>query len=218
MDLALYHPELGYYARAARRSGRTGDFFTSVDAGPLFGELLSMQLEEMALILESEVENRASRTSQHGFDLVEAGAADGRLSADILSAARARSAGFYDSLRLHLIEVSRAARAAQPATLGDIAARLVSSASSLPGSFEGVLIANELLDALPVHQVVMREEGLQEVYVVTRPPTDELALLEGPPSTPALVEYLARVGVSLEPGWRVEINLGALDWMRDAAR
>ena len=48
MDLALYDSELGYYARAAQRSGRAGDFFTSVDVGPLFGELLEIQLAEMA--------------------------------------------------------------------------------------------------------------------------------------------------------------------------
>ena len=48
MDLALYHPEFGYYARAAQRSGRAGDFFTSVDVGPLFGELLAVQIAEMA--------------------------------------------------------------------------------------------------------------------------------------------------------------------------
>ena len=47
MDLALYHPTLGYYARADRRSGRAGDFFTSVDLGPLFGELLAAQFVEM---------------------------------------------------------------------------------------------------------------------------------------------------------------------------
>src|SRR5437870_5305978 len=51
MDLALYHPELGYYARAARQSGRAGDFFASVDVGPLFGELLAVQIAEMARIL-----------------------------------------------------------------------------------------------------------------------------------------------------------------------
>ena len=51
MDLALYDPDLGYYARAAQRSGRAGDFFTSVDVGPLFGELLEIQIAEMAGIL-----------------------------------------------------------------------------------------------------------------------------------------------------------------------
>ena len=51
MDAALYHPEFGYYARAVQRSGRAGDFFTSVDVGPLFGELLAKQIAEMADIL-----------------------------------------------------------------------------------------------------------------------------------------------------------------------
>src|ERR1051326_3802809 len=54
MDLALYDPAHGYYARAARRSGRAGDFFSSVDVGPLFGELLEIQLAEMASLLRGE--------------------------------------------------------------------------------------------------------------------------------------------------------------------
>ena len=55
MDLALYDAEFGYYARAAQRSGRAGDFFTSVDVGALFGELLEIQVAEMASLLESPV-------------------------------------------------------------------------------------------------------------------------------------------------------------------
>jgi SAM-dependent MidA family methyltransferase len=214
MELALYHPELGYYARAARRSGRTGDFFTSVDVGPLFGELLATQLAEMAEILNS------ASGIQNSFDLVEAGAGNGRLSADILVAARARASGFYDSIRLHLSEVSPRARAAHASTLGDHAGRLAWSDSALPGSFEGVLIANELLDALPVHQVVMREGGLREAYVSGRSAvgTEDLALTEGPVSTLALHEYLERLGVELQPGWRIEINLRAVQWVQEAAR
>ena len=56
MELALYDPEFGYYARAAQRSGRAGDFFTSVDVGPLFGELLDVQIAEMADILTSRIQ------------------------------------------------------------------------------------------------------------------------------------------------------------------
>src|SRR5262249_47033179 len=215
MEVALYHPELGYYARAARRSGRAGDFFTSVDVGPLFGELLAAQIVEMAALLGSG-----------SFDLVEAGAGSGRLAADILGAARQHHADVYPRLRLHLIEASAAARAAQRATLGDAADRLVSSSPSLPEAFEGVLVANELLDALPTHQVVMREAGLEEVYVDftsalgdrenIRPRSGRV--VEAPPSAPALRAYLDRVGVVLEPGWRVEINLRAVEWIRDAAR
>ena len=52
MDISLYHPELGYYARAAQKTGRAGDFFTSVDVGPIFGELLAKQFAEMWQILQ----------------------------------------------------------------------------------------------------------------------------------------------------------------------
>jgi SAM-dependent MidA family methyltransferase len=245
MDLALYDPDVGYYARAAVRSGRAGDFFTSVDVGPLFGELLEVQLAEMSEILQGghmgpplRDEGKdpvVVRADPRGgpsdivvgadprvglFDLVEAGAGNGRLSADILRVARTRDARFYESIRLHLIEASSAARAAQRSTLGDVADRLVACSATMPDSFEGALIANELLDALPVHQVVMREEGLREIHVVASAKAESPALrtVEGPPSTPALAEYLDRLNVRLEPGWRVEINLRAVDWMRDAAR
>ena len=209
MDLALHDPEVGYYARAARRSGRAGDFFTSVDVGPLFGELLEVQIAEMFSILNS---------SDFRFqisDLVEAGASDGRLAADILRAAKRRDPALYDAIQLHLVESSASARAEQAATLADVAERLESSSPDLPESFDGVLIANELLDAMPVHQVVMRDEGLREVYVACR--SASLGLLEGPLSTPALQSYLEALDIQLEPGWRVEINLRAVDWIREAA-
>jgi SAM-dependent MidA family methyltransferase len=217
MDLALYDPELGYYARAVQRSGRAGDFFTSVDVGEVFGELLEAQIAEMAEILAGDLQ------PGHDFDLVEAGAGNGRLSADILRAAHRDHPDLYNRTRLHLVERSAAARAAQSSALAEVADRLSSSSSvELPASFEGVLLANELLDALPVHQVVMREEGLREVYVDHRGRTPRgdggLVLREGPPSTPRLAEYLASLYVSLETGWRAEINLRASAWVADAAR
>ena len=207
MERALYDPANGYYARAARRSGRAGDFFTSVDVGPLFGELLELQIEEMWRALES----------LRSFDLVEAGAGDGRLSADILRAARVRHPDFFQSIRLHLIETSAAAGAAQRETLGDVSKLLATSSAVLPESFEGVLVANELLDAMPVHQVTMTEDGLKEIYVQA---TDDCrpTTAIGPVSTPRLAEYLEQLGIVLEPGWTIEINLNAVDWIRNAAR
>jgi SAM-dependent MidA family methyltransferase len=241
MDLALYDPELGYYARAAGRSGRAGDFFTSVDVGPLFGELLAVQIAELADILEA-------RTPTSTFDLVEAGAGSGRLAADVLRALTRRRHGFLDRVRLSLVDASLAARAAQAETLRGIFDRPFTSSESVPDGIEGVVFANELLDALPVHQVVMREDGLKEVYVCSAdvqvghassadlqvgdarrvdlrsadllgpPPLPQLRIREGPVSTPALAEYLDRLHVALEPGWRAEINLRAVEWVRDVAR
>jgi SAM-dependent MidA family methyltransferase len=209
MEHALYHPQLGYYARAARRSGRSGDFFTSTDVGPIFGELLAEQVAEMARILA------ASGRRGNAIDLVEAGAGNGQLASDILGALRERHRDVYDDTRLHLVEVSGAARAAQAATLAENAERLASSSASLPDRFTGVLIANELVDAMPVHQIVMREDGPHEIYVVSD--GHALTTCEGPLSTQALADHLARQRIELEPGWRAEINLKALDWVRDAA-
>ena len=210
MDAALYHPTLGYYARAAQRSGRAGDFFTSVDVGPLFGELLARQIIEMA-----HADRTASRRIP-AFDLVEAGAGNGRLSHDILSAMRRTDAAVYQRTRLHLVEASPLARDAQHETLGTASDRLAASSSTAARRFEGVLVANELLDAMPVHQVVMREDGLREIYVDHA--GGELVAREGPLSTPRLSQYFADLGIVLEPGWRAEVGLAAIDWVRDAAR
>ena len=203
MDLALYHPDLGYYARAVQRSGRAGDFFTSVDVGPLFGELLAVQIAEMAGLLGGSE-----------FHLAEAGAGNGRLAADILGAIERDRPALYQATRLHLIEASAAARNAQRDTLGPLAERLAPASATLPASFEGVIVANELLDAMPVHQVVMRDSGLHEIYV------DDLnghfALIEGPLSTPRLSAYFDDLGIQLEPGWTAEVALSAVDWVRDA--
>ena len=213
MDLALYDPRFGYYARASRRSGRAGDFFTSVDVGPLFGELLELQLAEMVSILHPD-------SPIPPVDFVEAGAGNGRLSADIVRVARRLHPELYDAMRLQLVEASAVARADQLSALSEVADRLTASTDRLPERFDGVLLANELLDALPTHQVVMREDGLREVYVEVDDgdgAPGALIAREGPPSTPKLARYLEDRGVKLEPGWRVEVNLRAVEWICNAA-
>ena len=206
MDLSLYHPELGYYARAAQRTGRAGDFFTSVDVGPIFGQLLAKQFAEMWQVMGGRPQ----------FDLVEAGAGNGRLARDILDAAERDDPSFYASIRLSLVEQSPTARAAQIDTLGPHASLLKHRASALPDEIAGVIFANELLDALPTHVVVMTERGLREVFIdfhdrhfVER--AEEL-------STPRIAEYLARAGAEMRVGWRAEVNLAAEDWMTSAAQ
>jgi SAM-dependent MidA family methyltransferase len=208
MDLSLYHPEFGYYATSPRLTGRGGDFFTSVDVGPLFGELLARQFAEMHDVIRSPT-----------FDLVEAAAGDGRLARDVLDALEKRSRPVYDVLRLHLVDASSTARAVQPLTLGRHAKRLVASSDTLPERVTGVIFANELLDALPCHAVTMTSAGLRETMVaVEGVDGGELVERDGPPSTPALAAYLERAGVRLESGWRAEINLRAVEWVREAAR
>jgi SAM-dependent MidA family methyltransferase len=219
MELSLYHPEFGYYARAARKTGRAGDFFTSVDVGPLFGELLSRQLADMWEVLESRVQSPESRVQSpesRVFDLVEAGAGSGRLARDILDAAQRSDPDFYSAIRLSLIERSPAARAVQPETLGPHAALLTYSAAAVPDPIHGTIVANELLDALPTHAVVMTDNGLREVFVDWEGGGFAERLQD--PSTPRIAEYLSRAGAVMHRGARAEVNLAAEDWMKTAAQ
>ena len=210
MDLALYHPELGYYARAGRRSGRAGDFFTSVDTGPLFGELLAAQFDEMWRLAGPDAAEPPA-----DFDLVEAGAGSGRLARAVLDRAATAHPTFYNALRLTLVERSPTARAAHGATLGPHAGRLVQSGVELPARVKGIIYANELLDALPVHSLVMTAEGLREVYVASR--AGRLVESSGPVSEEARA-HVERFGIRLEPGWRTEVCPAAVRWVADAAR
>lgn len=204
MDLALYEPGLGYYATREVRSGRSGDFYTSVDVGPLFGELLAIQLHEMWGLLDEPA----------SITLAEGGAGSGRLARDVLGAIAREHPSFYDAVELRLLETSRLARLAQRTTLGTHAGRLTGHA--LPERFSGIVYCNELLDALPTHVVVMTDHGLREVCVDAQ--DGRLVEVLAEPSTPRLGQYLARAGARLERGWRAEVNLRAVDWVRDAAR
>jgi SAM-dependent MidA family methyltransferase len=207
MDVALYAPGAGYYARAAQRSGRAGDFVTSVDVGPLFGELLAVQIAQLFRQLATGGMGGSSQCH-----LIEAGACNGRLSRDILDALARRDLAIYNAIRLHLVERSAAARGAQSEALGAHSDKLSSSSADLPRTGGvGVLVANELLDAFPVHLVVMTPTGLGEIYVDLS--ADRLVERLGPPSTPRLARYFEDLGITLQPGSSVEVNLAAIDWI-----
>ena len=210
MDLALYDPTLGYYARADRRSGRAADFFTSVDTGSLFGELLSKQFGQMWRIVTSQAGN-----DQGHCDLVEAGAGNGRLARDILDRSTVADPEFYAAVRYTLVERSVAGRRAHTSTLGPHRSKLHVSGVELPSRVHGIIFANELLDALPVHPIVMTGDGLREVYV----DADGQRLVErlGPMSS-AVRAHVERFRIRLEPGWRAEVCPAAVSWVEAAGR
>ncbi len=206
IELALYHPDLGYYNQANRRSGAAGDFFTSVDVGTLFGEFLARQLDEMHQLMDTSVP----------LDLVEAGAGNGRLSQAVLDAAAKYHPALYDATRLTLVERSQAARAMQPEVIRHHATKLVDSTDTMPERVDGIVFANELLDALPVHAVTMTHAGLCEVHVDLddRIPGRFVESL-GPPSDD-VVAHLDRFDITLKPGWRVEVSPAVVRWVEEA--
>jgi SAM-dependent MidA family methyltransferase len=202
MELALYDAEHGYYARAAQRSGKEGDFYTSVDVSALFGATIAEQLAEMWQLLLAGGAKRV--------ELVEAGAGNARLSRDILDAIAERHPHLYPLIDLKLVERSASAREAQRHTLGPHRDRLVSSSDRLPGNIRGAIVANELLDALPVHVIEATASGLCEVRVAER---DGVLVEELQPAPHPQCVALP----SLEPGQRAELGLHSLAWIRDAA-
>ena len=211
MELALYHPEFGYYACTESRTGHKGDFFTSVDIGSTFGELLSKQFAQMCEILSFNTNSRLKK-----FDLVEAGSGSGHLTKDILDKAEVSYQDFYKLVRCTLLDRSPSACASHSETLRHHNIKLDRSGSELTSSsVQGVIFANELLDAMPVHSIVMTDKGLREVYV----DVDGENLVECLGMACQEVQiYLNRHNIRLSPGWRGEVSPAAVSWVEHAGR
>ncbi len=154
MELALYHPEFGYYERSVEQIGCHGDYVTSVAAGRLFGELLAFQFTEWFDELDSSRPPDASDPLP-AFDLVEAGAHDGRLAADILHWIRHNRPELESRITYHILEPSPRRREHQATMLarhpGQV--RWIPAFDPAPRTYHGILFCNELLDALPVARI-----------------------------------------------------------------
>lgn len=149
MDMALHLPGLGYYAGGSLKFGAAGDFVTAPELTPLFGQTLARQAAQVLAVLPEPT-------------LLEVGAGSGRLAADMLLELER-----LGSLPEHyaILELSGELRARQKETIGTAASHLASRVvwlDALPDTFAGVVVANELLDALPTHAVAWRQEGLME--------------------------------------------------------
>jgi SAM-dependent MidA family methyltransferase len=152
MDLALHHPTFGYYSRGADRIGSGGDFFTASDVGPAFGACFARQLVEMdALLLHPAP-----------FRYVEHGAGRGLLAQDIERALSTQAPEL--SLRTELVLVDRSAGMREEAARRLPGASIAGDSGAARGG-AGCVVAVELLDALPVHRLRRRGEGLFEVMV-----------------------------------------------------
>jgi SAM-dependent MidA family methyltransferase len=197
----LYHPTHGYYSRASAR--RFGDYYTSVDVHPIFGRLLARQFAEMWERLGSP----------RPFLLVESGAGVGRLASHILEFSARTLPEFYAALEYVAVERSAARGAEHAARLAThIAARRASSAGEIPHAIPaGCIFSNELLDALPVHRVVVEHGALREIYVGLD--GGQFIEVPGKPSMPALEQYFHEQGITLEEGQQAEVCLEACDWI-----
>jgi SAM-dependent MidA family methyltransferase len=148
MELALYAPGLGYYAAGARKFGAAGDFVTAPEISSLFGQCVARSIAEAV---------RATKG-----DVLELGPGSGKLACDVLRELEAR-----DALpsRYYLLEVSADLRERQQQAIAALPVHLAERAhwlDTLPEAFSGAIIANEVLDVLPVHLVYFSEDGASE--------------------------------------------------------
>ncbi len=196
MEMALYYPGLGYYTSERDKIGRKGDYYTSSNLSSAFGEMLGRQLVEMWHII-----------GEKKLTVVEMGAGTGLLSMDLIEYLK-RNPEIFHKLDYRIVEKSPALRNKQQERLGENV-RWCNSLHELSG-MTGCVFSNELVDAFPVHQVVMGEE-LMEVFVDYKDGLVEILK----PASDELNDYFTELGVVLPYGFRTEANLDAVKWIHE---
>ncbi len=151
MGLALGHPAHGYYMKGDPFGAR-GDFTTAPEISQMFGEMVAAWIMDVWQQMGSPV-----------FTLLECGPGRGTLMADIMRATK-NVPGFYDSAKVHLLEISPALRAMQAAALENYAPEWHVNLETLPDR-PMIVVANEFLDALPVRQLIHTADGWKERVV-----------------------------------------------------
>ncbi len=199
MELALYAPGFGYYSGGARKFGAAGDFVTASELSPLFAQALAAQVAQLMAAAAPNI--------------IEAGAGSGALALGLLLDLERRGAL---PERYDILELSGELRARQQDAIARGAPHLagrVGWLEALPEAFSGVVVANELLDALPVNLVAWREEGIFERGV---------ALVDGAfawrerPAAGALLAVAQ--GLTFAAPYVSEVNLAARAWIAEWGR
>jgi len=209
MDRALYEPGHGYYRRPDPGPGRGGDFLTAPEAHPIFGAVLGRLLEQAWEAL----------ARPEPFTITEPGAGTGALAAGLLGGLRDIGSPLVAALRYRPVEV-------EPARVEGLRDRLAALrldraliVDAPSGGETGAVIANEVLDALPVHRVIGRPSlpgGIAELLVGLE--GDAFVAVEAPPSTAGLAARLAGEGVVLADGQVTEVCLELAPWVARATR
>jgi SAM-dependent MidA family methyltransferase len=199
MELSLYAPGLGYYSGGRQKFGAAGDFVTAPELGSVFARCLARQCREILEVLG-------------GGDILEAGAGSGRLAVDLLAE--------FDRLgcmpgRYFILELSAELRTRQRQTVEQLAPHLAARVQwldRLPERFHGIVLGNELLDALPVERFRIANHGVEQLQVGWE--NDHLVWKV----RPADENIRARiVPLGLPAGYESEIGFAAEAWVRTLA-
>jgi SAM-dependent MidA family methyltransferase len=198
MEMALYEPGLGYYSAGLHKFGKSGDFITAPELGSLFAQCLAEQVREIAAHLGP-------------YDILELGAGTGKLAADLLRVLPRAS----QPRRYLILERSADLQAVQQHT---IAAQLpdwqdrVKWLTQPPGEpWDGVLLANEVIDALAVERFLLRSNGVEQVGVGRS--ADGGFAWRSRPAPPELSQAVMRLGLQCQGPYTSELHLHLGDWL-----
>lgn len=194
MELVLYAPGLGYYSGGAAKLGKDGDFTTAPEITPLFGAALAHVAADLM--------------AQTGPQILEFGAGTGKLARDILTELNAKGVSIH---RYSIVEVSGELRARQEQTLRDFPQ--VVWLDRFPPAYSGVVIGNEVLDAMPVNLVIKTEQGWKERGVGL---SEKSFVFRERPCDPALIAQIPDAR-ELPVGYLTEVHPVASAFMRSLA-
>ena len=202
MALALYAPAQGYYSGGAHKFGAAGDFVTAPELGPLFAQTLAAQAAQLLALSSPRI--------------VEVGAGSGQLAADLLGELEQR--GTLPE-RYEILELSGELRQRQRQTLATQVPQLLARVrwlEQLPDRFDGLVLANEVLDAMPVHLVLWNEAGVAERGVAVD--NGQFVWIDRPAAgrLRARAQALA-AECDIPPGYLSEVALLAADWVAEWA-
>ncbi len=202
MELALYAPGLGYYQAGSEKLGVTGDFVTAPETSPLFGACVAQPVAE-------------SLEALGGGEVLEFGAGSGALAEAVLDSL-ARWGLLPD--RYRILEVSPELRHRQEQRLRPLGERLgveIGWIDALPAAgWRGVVLANEVLDAMPVHRFLRTAGGVEELAVTLEDGAFAWTTLPASPRLATAVEALeSSLDTPLAPGYRTELNLEVTPWV-----
>lgn len=199
MELCLYAPGLGYYVAGARKFGAEGDFVTAPEISPLFSRCLARQCVQVLQEIGTG-------------ELLEFGAGTGTMAADIL--AELEQLDCLPQAYL-ILELSPDLKCRQQETLQQKVphlAHLVKWLDELPGSgFKGVVLANEVLDAMPVQRFRIESGQVREQYVGWQ--DEKLISIWDSPTSSGLVPAVEDLALDQAEGFESEINLRANPWV-----
>ncbi len=199
MELALYHPELGYYSKSARQD----DYYTSVDVHPLFGEIFARQIQkQFEDFLKSEPVYR----------IIELGAGEGKLCRNILNSLKGFAPAVYERCLYVCVERSPARQAACEAIIKEHPGRVQVDSDLSVENFSGIILSNEFFDALPFHRVTLKNGILSEILV--GPDFKETVAS----ASKFIFEYFEWLGTLPLEGAVGEAQISAREWMGKIGR